>query len=168
VQERKTLSVKVPAGVDDGDRIRLSGEGEAGMNGAPAGDLYVQMRVREHELFRRDGNDLHCEVPVSFVMAALGGDIEVTTLNGPVKLTIPAETQMGKVFRLRGKGIKALRSSVIGDLLCHVLIETPVKLSDEQKQHLREFDHMLQADGKDHSPNGKSWFDSVKDFFKSR
>ena len=109
VQEPKTLSVKVPAGVDNGDRIRLAGEGEAGENGGPAGDLYVQIRVKEHAIFARDGNNLFCEVPISFVTAALGGELEVPTLDGKVKLKIPPETQTGKVFRLRGKGVKPVR-----------------------------------------------------------
>ena len=166
IQKRKTLSVKVPAGVDTGDRVRLSGEGEAGMNGAPAGDLYVQMRIKEHKLFKRDGEDLYCDVPVSFATTVLGGEIEVPTLQGKVKLTIPEETQTNKMFRLRGKGIKSLRGSAVGDLLCRIIVETPVKLSEEQKQLLRDFDSSVNTDGKDHRPKAKNWFDSVKNFFK--
>ena len=166
VQERKTLSVKVPAGVDNGDRIRLNGEGEAGVNGAAAGDLFVQMRVRDHAIFTRDGTDLHCDVPISFVTATLGGDVEVPTMSGGVKLTIPAESQTNKVFRLRGKGIKSLRGSNVGDLLCRVMVETPVKLSDDQKECLRQFDQLLSESNANHRPKHHSWFDAVKDFFK--
>ena len=166
VKEQQTLSVKVPAGVDNGDRIRLNGKGEAGQHGAPAGALYVEMRVLPHDIFQRDRNDLHCEVPISFVTAALGGEINVPTLGGEVKLSIPAETQTGKKFRLRGKGVKALRSSQVGDLLCHVLVETPVTLNDDQKELLRNFEQALGED-LHHSPRSKSWFDSVKSFFKT-
>ncbi len=166
VQERKTLSVKVPAGVDNGDRIRLTGEGEAGMTGAAAGDLFVQMRVRDHAVFSRDGTDLHCDVPISFVAAALGGEVEVPTMSGGVKLSIPAETQTNKVFRLRGKGIKSLRGSNVGDLLCRVVVETPVKLTDDHKRRLQEFDQLLSESSANHRPRHHSWFDAVKDFFK--
>ncbi len=167
VQERKTLSVKVPMGVDTGDRIRLNGEGEAGLNGAPAGDLYVQMQVKDHEIFHRDGTDLHCEVPISFVQAALGAEIDVPTLqNGAVKLKIPAETQSDKKFRLRGKGIKALRTNGTGDLICHVRIETPVHLTPEQKELLKQFESSMQKDLKKHSPVSKHWLDTVKEFFQ--
>lgn len=168
IQKTKTLSVKIPAGVDNGDRIRLSGEGEAGLNGAPAGDLYVQVHVKEHPIFHREGNHLHSEVPIDFVMATLGGEIEIPTLDGSVQLTIPPETQSGHQFRLRGKGIKALRSGVVGDLICQVLVETPIKLSDDQKDLLRQFDTALKADGKSHSPQGRTWFDTVKNFFKQK
>ncbi len=165
-QQRKTLSVKVPAGVDTGDRIRLSGEGDAGRHGAPSGDLYVQIKVRPHRIFKREDTNLYCEVPIGFVTAAAGGDIEVPTLKGKVKLSIPEGTQTHKLFRLRGKGIKALRGSGVGDLLCRVVIETPIKLSDEQKGHLRQFDQLLEVDNKNHRPKSNSWFDTVKDFFK--
>jgi len=166
VQEKKTLSVKIPAGVDNGDRIRLSGEGEAGLHGGPAGDLYVQVQVKPHPIFERKGNDLHCHMPISFVAAATGGEIEVPTLAGRVKLKIPAETQTGKMFRLRGKGVKSLRSPVTGDLLCHINVETPVNLSKEQKELLDKFSASLKADGKNHSPKEQSWFDKVKKFFE--
>jgi len=166
VQKTENLNVKIPAGVDNGDRIRLQGKGEAGLNGAPAGDLYVQVRVRQHEIFQRDGNHLHCEVPIDFVIAALGGDLEVPTLDGQVKLTIPAETQSGKAFRLRGKGVKPLRGGSVGDLICHVIVETPVKLTSEQKELLKKLKDSLAKDPKKHSPKSKSWFDSVKGFFK--
>ena len=143
VEERKTLSVKVPPGVDNGDRIRLSGEGEAGENGGPAGDLYVQMHVKPHAIFERDGQHLLCQVPISVATAALGGELEVPTLNGRVKLKIPAETQTGKMFRLKGKGVKPVRGGAVGDLLCKVLVETPVKLTARQKDLLQEFDESM-------------------------
>ncbi|NLD08422.1 MAG: molecular chaperone DnaJ [Xanthomonadaceae bacterium] len=163
-QERKTktLEVKVPAGVDTGDRIRLSGEGEAGVNGGPSGDLYVQIRVKKHAIFTRDDQHLHCEVPVSFVTAALGGEIEVPTLDGRVNLKIPAETQTGRIFRLRGKGVKPVRGGAQGDLLCAIKVETPVKLSSDQKEMLRKFGETL---GENHVPQQNSWLDGVKKFF---
>jgi len=164
-EQRKTLSVRIPAGVDTGDRIRLTGEGEAGFNGGPPGDLYVQIDVRDHPIFTRDGRNLHCEVPVSFVDAALGGELEVPTLDGRVKLKIPAETQTGKVFRLRGKGVTPVRGGGVGDLLCRVVVETPVKLSDKQKALLREFKASLDENNGRHSPKEESWFQGVKDFF---
>ena len=163
-EKRKTLSVKVPAGVDTGDRIRLTGEGEAGVNGGPPGDLYVQVEVNDHAIFERDGRHLYCEVPISFVDAALGGELEVPTLDGRVKLKIPAETQTGKVFRLRGKGVTQVRGGGVGDLLCKVVLETPIKLTDKQKQSLREFKDSLGGSDR-HSPKEKSWFDGVRHFF---
>lgn len=166
VEKSKTLSVKIPAGVDNGDRIRLSGEGEAGEFGAPAGDLYVQVSVREHSIFVRDGNNLYCEVPISFGKAALGGEIEVPTLDGKVKLKIPTETQTGRMFRMRGKGVKSVRSHAVGDLLCKVVMETPVNLSDKQKELLREFDESLTGSSKKHSPKAEGFFDGVKKFFQ--
>jgi molecular chaperone DnaJ len=166
VEKSKTLSVKIPAGVDTGDRIRLSGEGEAGEFGAPPGDLYVQVTVREHAIFVRDGNNLYCEVPISFSTAALGGEIEVPTLDGKVNLKIPAETQTGRMFRLRGKGVKSVRSHAVGDLLCKVVMETPVNLSDKQKELLREFDNTLTGSSKKHSPKAEGFFDGVKKFFQ--
>lgn len=163
VEETKTLSVKVPPGVDTGDRIRLAGEGEAGADGGPPGDLYVQMAVRAHPLFERDGKHLFCEVPISIADAALGGEMEVPTLEGRVKLKIPPETQTGKLFRLRGKGIKPVRGGTVGDLLCRVVVETPVNLNKEQKELLEEFQRSLEGDS--HAPRRKSWFDGVKEFF---
>ena len=163
-EERKTLSVKIPAGVDTGDRIRLAGKGEAGPQGGPTGDLYVQMHVRDHAIFDRDGANLHCEVPISFAQAALGGELEVPTLSGKVKLKIPAETQSGKLFRLRGKGVDPVRGGPVGDLLCRVILETPVNLSAEQKAFLQDFDKSLAGNSK-HSPRTNSWFDGVKKFF---
>ncbi|MDD3447420.1 MAG: molecular chaperone DnaJ [Gammaproteobacteria bacterium] len=166
VQEQKTLSVKVPAGVDSGDRIRLSSEGEAGENGGPPGDLYVQIRVREHPIFVRDGADLYCEVPISFVTAALGGELEVPTLNGRVKLKVPAETQTGKLFRIRGKGVRPVRGNGEGDLLCRVVVETPVNLTGRQKELLQELEQtMVEGKGR-HDPHSTTWWDNVKQFFK--
>ncbi|MGH1485643.1 MAG: molecular chaperone DnaJ [Cellvibrionaceae bacterium] len=163
IEETKTLSVKVPAGVDTGDRIRLSGEGEAGPAGGVAGDLYVQVSVKQHDIFERDGANLYCEVPISFVDAVLGGELEVPTLDGRVKLKVPTETQTGKLFRLRGKGVTPVRSSTKGDLLCRVVVETPVNLSGKQKEILREFQSSLE--GKKHSPRQSTWFEGMKDFF---
>ncbi|WP_198245116.1 molecular chaperone DnaJ [methane-oxidizing endosymbiont of Gigantopelta aegis] len=165
VQETKTLSVKVPAGVDTGDRIRLAGEGEAGVMGGPAGDLYVQVHVKEHPIFTREGADLYCEVPINFPTACLGGELEVPTLDGKVKLKIPAETQTGKLFRLRGKGVKPVRGGPAGDLICRVVIETPVKLNKEQRELLEKLRDSLSGGGKHHSPQEHSWTDSVKSFF---
>ncbi|MGR9052870.1 MAG: molecular chaperone DnaJ [Gammaproteobacteria bacterium] len=165
VQDTKTLSVKVPAGVDTGDRIRLSGEGEAGQYGGPPGDLYVQIHVKDHAIFTRDGANLYCEVPISFPTACLGGELEVPTLDGKVKLKIPAETQTGKLFRLRGKGVKPVRGGAVGDLLCRVQIETPVHLTKEQKDLVEQLGHSLSGGGKHHSPQEHSWTDGVKSFF---
>jgi molecular chaperone DnaJ len=166
-QRKRTLQVKVPAGVDTGDRIRLSAEGEAGRNGGPPGDLFVEIAVREHAIFQRDGSHLSCEVPVSFATAVLGGAIEVPTLEGLMDLKIPTETQSGRVFSLRGKGVKPVRGGPAGDLFCRVVVETPVKLTDEQKDLLRKFDLTMQKSKRDHSPREHSWFDGVKRFFES-
>ncbi len=167
VQETRTLSVKVPAGVDTGDRIRLAGEGEAGQNGGPPGDLYVQIRVKEHPIFERQDNNLYCEVPIPFVTAALGGELEVPTLDGRVNLKIPPETQSGRLFRLRGKGVKPVRGGPVGDLLCRVVVETPVNLTPRQKELLREFEKTLdEKGGSHHNPQSHSWLDSVKKFFE--
>ena len=166
VEETKTLSVKVPPGVDTGDRIRLSGEGEAGADGGPPGDLYVQMNVREHEFFQRDGRNLYCEVPISIVDATLGGELEVPTLDGRVKLKIPPETQTGKLFRLRNKGVSPVRGGPAGDLLCRVIVETPVNLTKRQKELLEEFQQTLDGNnGTHHAPKKTSWFEGVKNFF---
>jgi molecular chaperone DnaJ len=166
VRRSKKLSVKIPAGVDNGDRVRLGGEGEAGRNGGPAGDLYVEVRVREHEIFEREGEHLSCEVPVSFATAVLGGTVLVPTLEGQVSLKIPAETQSGKVFRLREKGVKPVRGGGRGDLYCRVMVETPVNLTAEQRELLRKFEESLRADddGK-HSPREEGFFEGVKRFF---
>ncbi|MDI6748225.1 MAG: molecular chaperone DnaJ [Rhodocyclaceae bacterium] len=165
VKQHKTLSVKIPSGIDEGDRIRLSGEGEHGVNGGPPGDLYVQIHIKPHQVFQRDHDDLHCEMPVSFTAAALGGEIEIPTLDGIAKLKVPAETQSGKVFRLRGKGIKGVRSAAHGDLLCHVVVETPVSLTDRQKELLREFEEISQGNAATHHPKAQGWLDKVRDFF---
>ena len=164
VEEQKTLSVKVPPGVDTGDRIRLTGEGEAGAQGGPAGDLYVVVNVREHPIFQRDGKHLFCEVPISFADAALGGELEVPTLDGRVKLKIPEGTQTGKQFRLRGKGVAPVRGGAAGDLLCRVAVETPVNLGKRQRELLDEFRKTLQSDSS-HSPKASGWFEGVKRFF---
>jgi molecular chaperone DnaJ len=165
VRRTKKLSVKIPPGVDNGDRIRLSGEGEAGRNGGPAGDLYVEVHVRPHEIFEREGEHLSCEVPVSFVTAALGGTVIVPTLDGQVSLKIPAETQSGKVFRLRDKGVKPVRGGARGDLFCKAMVETPVKLSGEQKELLKKFEASLKSDEGRHSPREEGFFEGVKRFF---
>ncbi|BBP01108.1 molecular chaperone DnaJ [Sulfuriferula nivalis] len=165
VKKHKTLSVRIPSGVDNGDRIRLSGEGEAGVNGGPTGDLYVVIHLKAHSVFQRDHNDLHCEMPISFTTAALGGEIEIPTLDGHAKLKIPAETQSGKVFRLRGKGIQGVRTNAPGDLMCHVAIETPVNLTERQKELLRELESINQEDDARHSPKARSFMDKVKAFF---
>ena len=165
VKKNKTLEVAIPQGIDEGQRIRLSGKGEPGMNGGPPGDLYVEIHIKQHDVFQRDGDDLHCEIPVGFTTAALGGDVDVPTLNGKASLTIADGTQSGKTFRLRGKGIKGVRSSYPGDLYCHVTVETPVRLTEKQKKLLREFDESLKAGGQKHSPQEKSFVDRMKGFF---
>jgi len=165
VRKLRTLSVKVPAGVDNGDRIRLSQEGEAGRNGGPPGDLYVDIAVRSHAIFDREGMNLSCEIPISFAVAALGGSVDVPTLEGQVKLKVSPETQSGKVFRLRGKGVKSVRSAGLGDLLVRVQVETPVKLTEEQKEQLSKFDGLVAEGGEKHSPRSRSWFAGVRDFF---
>lgn len=165
VKRNKTLEVKIPAGIDDGMRIRSSGNGEPGQNGGPPGDLYVEIHIKQHAVFQREGDDLHCEVPISFARAALGGDIEVPSLSGKVSFNIPEGTQSGKVFRLRGKGIKGVRSGHQGDLFCHVTIETPVKLTDRQKELLEELEKLTVEGGAKHSPQNKSWTSKVKEFF---
>ncbi|MGF1761086.1 molecular chaperone DnaJ [Photobacterium sagamiensis] len=166
VENTKTLSVKIPAGVDTGDRIRLSGEGEAGEFGAPAGDLYVQVHVAEHAIFERDGNNLYCEVPVSFTMAAIGGEVEVPTLDGRVNLKVPSETQTGRMFRMRSRGVKSVRGGAVGDLICKLVVETPVNLSSRQKELLQELEESFggKAASK-HKPKSEGFFDGVKKFF---
>ncbi len=166
VQEYKTLSVKIPPGVDSGDRIRLSGEGEAGEHGAPAGDLYVHVKVRPHAIFTREDNNLFCEVPISFSTAALGGELDVPTLDGRVKLKIPPETQTGRMFRMRGKGVRSVHGGEMGDLLCRVSIETPVNLNKKQKELFAQLEESMQEGGNKHSPRTSGWFDGVKKFFE--
>lgn len=166
IKKTKTLSVKIPAGVDTGDRIRLTGEGEAGEHGAPAGDLYVQVHVREHHIFTREANNLFCEVPVTFTMSALGGEVEVPTLDGRVSLKVPAETQTGGMFRMRGKGVQSVRGGGVGDLICKLVVETPVNLSSKQKELLRDFEATLEGSaGKMHKPKSEGFFNGVKKFF---
>ena len=166
LKRQKTLEVKIPAGINEGMRIRSAGNGEPGTNGGPAGDLYIEIRIKDHDIFERDGDDLHCTVPVSFTTVALGGTIEVPTLAGQAEIELPEGTQHGKTFRLRGKGIKGLRSSYPGDLYAHVSVETPVKLTEHQRKLLKELDESLKKGGEKHSPNAKSWTDRVKDLFK--
>ena len=165
VKESKTLSVKIPAGVDNDDRIRLTGEGEAGLNGGPSGDLYVVIALKRHEIFERDGGNLHCEMPISISTAALGGEIHVPTLDGSAKIKIPAGTQTGAVFRLRGKGIKPVRENSHGDLHCHVVVETPVNLNEEQKKLFESIEQLNQKNQEKHSPRSTGWLDKVKEFF---
>lgn len=167
VKRQKTLEVKIPAGIDDGMRLRHSGHGEPGVNGGPSGDLYVEIHIKQHPVFQRDGDDLHCEMPISFSTAALGGEIEIPTLDGAANIRIPAETQSAKVFRLRGKGIRNVRSHAPGDLMVHVVVETPVKLTDRQKELLREFEEIAAGNAERHNPKAKSWMDKVKDFFST-
>ncbi|MGC8854861.1 MAG: molecular chaperone DnaJ [Halothiobacillaceae bacterium] len=164
VQTHKTLSVKIPPGVDTGDRIRLGGEGEPGEHGGPAGDLFVVIHVKPHPIFERRDADLYCEVPISFATAALGGEVEVPTLDGRARLKIPAETQSGKLFRLRGKGVAPVRGGAPGDLICKVNVETPVNLTEAQKDMLRRFDESLHGDH--HRPQEQSWMGRVKKFFE--
>ena len=162
---QKELEIKIPAGIDDGMRIRSSGNGEPGSNGGPAGDLYIDIHLKKHEIFERDGDDLHCEVPVSLITAALGGEIDVPTLGGKAAIDIPEGTQHGKQFRLRGKGIKGVRSSMPGDLYCHIVVETPVKLTEHQRKLLKELDESLKKGGGKHNPNNQGWTDKLKRFF---
>ena len=164
VKKHKTLEVKIPAGIDEGMRLRHSGHGEPGVNGGPSGDLYVEIHIKPHTVFQRDNDDLHCEMPISFTVAALGGEINIPTLDGIANLKIPAETQSGKVFRLRGKGIKGVRSHAAGDLMCHVVVETPVSLTERQKELLRELEAINTTDHR-HNPRAKGWMDKVKEFF---
>ena len=165
VKRQKTLEVKIPAGIDAGMRIRSAGNGEAGTNGGPPGDLYIEIRLKKHDIFERDGDDLHCTVPIGLVTAALGGEIDVPTLAGKAAIDLPEGTQTGKQFRLRGKGIKGVRSSYPGDLYCHITVETPVKLSEHQRKLLRELDDSFKKGGSKHSPSGDSWKDKLKGFF---
>lgn len=165
VKRQKTLEVKIPAGIDDGMRLRHGGHGEPGVNGGPPGDLYVEIHIKPHPVFQREGDDLHCEMPVSFATAALGGEIEIPTLEGMARIKIPAETQSGRVFRLRAKGIKNVRSHAHGDLLCHVVVETPVNLTDRQKELLREFEDISRSNATRHNPKAESWMDKVREFF---
>ncbi|GAB6049431.1 molecular chaperone DnaJ [Hydrogenophilus islandicus] len=165
IRRHKTLEVKIPAGIDSGMRLRQSGYGEPGINGGPPGDLYVEIHVKPHPIFQRDGDDLHCEMPISIVTAALGGEIEIPTLDGSARLRIPPETQTGQVFRLRGKGIRNVRHHGYGDLYCHVVVETPVNLTERQKELLREFEAIGREHHEKQQPKSKSWLDRVREFF---
>ncbi|WP_137919717.1 molecular chaperone DnaJ [Hydrogenophaga sp. 2FB] len=165
IKKQKTLEIKIPAGIDDGQRIRSTGNGEPGQNGGPSGDLYIEVRLRKHDIFEREGDDLHCQVPVSMTTAALGGEIDVPTLAGKATIDLPEGTQSGKTFRLRGKGVKGVRSSYPGDLYCHVAVETPIKLTEHQRKLLKELDESFKKGGHKHSPNDKGWFEKAKSFF---
>jgi molecular chaperone DnaJ len=165
IKSQKTLEVKIPAGIDDGMRIRSTGNGEPGTNGGPPGDLFIEIRIKKHDIFERDGDDLHCAVPISFTTAALGGEIRVPTLAGEAAIDIPEGTQNDKQFRLRGKGIKGLRASFPGDLYCHITVETPVKLTEHQRKLLKELDESLKQGGNKHSPVEGGWADKLKRFF---
>jgi molecular chaperone DnaJ len=165
IKKQKTLEIKIPAGIDDGQRIRSTGNGEPGQNGGPSGDLYIEVRLRKHDIFEREGDDLHCQVPVSMTVAALGGEIDVPTLAGKATIDLPEGTQSGKTFRLRGKGVKGVRSSYPGDLYCHVAVETPIKLTEHQRKLLKELDESFKKGGHKHSPNDKGWFEKANSFF---
>ncbi len=165
IKTNKTLEVRIPAGIDDGMRIRSTGNGEPGTNGGPPGDLYIEIRLKKHDVFEREGDDLHCEVPISITTAALGGEIEVPTLKGAAAIDVPEGTQSGKQFRLRGKGIKGVRASYPGDLYCHIRVETPVKLTEHQRKLMKELDESFRKGGNKHSPTEKGWFDKAKEFF---
>lgn len=165
VEKNKTLEVKIPMGVDTGDKIRLSGEGEGGINGGPSGDLYVQMHLKPHPIFERDGGDLRCTIPVRFTTTALGGEVEVPTLDGRVSLKVPAGSQSGKVFRMRGKGVKSVRDAFEGDLFCKIQVETPINLTKDQKELLQHLDNSLDIDKERHSPEFHGWGDKTRSFF---
>ena len=165
IKRQKTLEIKIPSGIDDGQRIRSTGNGEPGTNGGPPGDLYIEIRLHKHDIFERDGDDLHCQVPVSVAVAALGGEIDVPTLAGKATIDIPEGTQHGKTFRLRGKGMKGVRASYPGDLYCHIAVETPVKLTEHQRKLLKELGESFKKGGHKHSPNDQGWFEKAKSFF---
>ncbi|NBW25704.1 MAG: molecular chaperone DnaJ [Betaproteobacteria bacterium] len=165
IKKQKTLEVKIPAGIDGGMRIRSAGNGEPGTNGGPPGDLYIEIRLKKHDIFERDGDDLHCSVPINIITASLGGEIDVPTLDGKAAIDLPEGTQNGKQFRLRGKGIKGVRASYPGDLYCHITVETPVKLTEHQRKLLKELDESFKKGGSKHSPTGDSWTDKLKGFF---
>ena len=165
LKKQKTLEIKIPSGIDDGQRIRSTGNGEPGQNGGPSGDLFIEIRLRKHDIFEREGDDLHCQVPVAMTTASLGGEIDVPTLQGKATIDLPEGTQSGKTFRLRGKGIKGVRSNYPGDLYCHVAVETPVKLTEHQRKLLKELDESFKKGGHKHSPNDQGWFEKAKNFF---
>ena len=165
IKQQKTLEIKIPAGIDDGMRIRSTGNGEPGSNGGPPGDLYIEIRLKKHDIFERHEDDIHCSVPISIVTAALGGEIDVPTLAGKAAIDIPEGTQNGKQFRLRGKGIKGVRGSYPGDLYCHITVETPVKLTEYQRKLLKDLDESIKKGGSKHCPTGDSWTDRLKNLF---
>lgn len=166
IKNSKTILVKIPPGVDNNDKIKLKNEGEAGSYGAPTGDLYIKIFVKKHALFDRKNNDLHCEIPINFCIAALGGEVEVPTLNGKIKIKIPSETQSGKIFRIKGKGVNSIRSNITGDLLCRVIIETPVNLNDKQIEIFKRLESSLNENNiEKNNPKSKRFFDGVKKFF---
>jgi molecular chaperone DnaJ len=164
-REKKSLKVKIPAGVDEGDQVRLGGEGEGGGSGVVPGDLYVQVNLKKHAIFDREGDDISCEVPVSYITMSLGGELEVPTLSGRASIKIPAGTQSNRVFRLRSKGVKNVRSSHVGDLYIKVLTETPINLTGEQKKLFKKLQVVLEAGGEKHSPQSSSWKHKIKSFF---
>ncbi len=167
IKNRKSINVNIPAGIDDGSTLRLTGEGESGFNGGPNGDLYVHVRIKPHKFFTRQGKDLHCEVTVSMITATLGGSVDVPTLDGKkVHLKVPEGTQTNSILRIREKGIKALRGLGYGDLYCHIILETPVKLTEKQKDLLRQFETESGGDNlAKHNPKSKSFMDKLKDIF---
>lgn len=166
VQVYKKINIKIPAGIDTGDRIRITGAGEPGDRGQPAGDLYIDISLIKHPLFEREGNDLHCDIPVSFNTCVLGGNVEVRTLKGVEKIKVPPETQPGKIVRLPGKGVKSVRSNVTGDLYCRIWIDIPVNLTAAQKALLRQFDDSIKPEYSEHfSPRKVVWLESIKNFF---
>jgi molecular chaperone DnaJ len=167
LENERGLEVKVPPGVDEGDRIRLTGQGEAGPSGSIPGDLYVEIHVRPHPIFKREGDNLHCEVPIRFAQAALGATIEVPILDGATSIAIPPETQTGQEFRLRGQGVKSVRSRQPGDLFCTVVVETPVRLDKRQREFLEQFEATFAdaEEAKKHSPRNSGFVDGVKQFW---
>lgn len=162
-ESEKILSVKIPPGINDGDRIKIVGEGEAGKNGGEAGDLYVYVEIKKHEIFTRNESDLHCELPISFYKAVVGGETEIPSINGVVRIKLPKEIQTNKIFRVRGRGIKKLNSEEFGDLFCKVIVETPINLNAEQKKILEEFNSITKNENK---PKETSWLNDVKNFLK--
>ncbi len=164
-RKTKTLEINIPAGINDGQRIRIQGKGEPGPNGGPCGDLYVQIFIKPHEIFQREGDDLHADLPLSYATAALGGEVSVPTMGTEARITIPEGTQTGKIFRLRGKGVPHLHGSGNGDLYVHVFIETPVNLTAKQKKLLKDFDASIKEGGDKHSPQSTSFLDKMKKFF---
>ena len=164
-RKTKTLEINIPAGINDGQRIRIQGKGEPGPNGGPCGDLFVQVFIKQHEIFQRDGDDLHADLPLSFATAALGGEVSVPTMGTEARITIPEGTQTGKIFRLRGKGVPHLHGGGNGDLYVHAFVETPVNLTSKQKKMLKEFDESIKEGGTKHSPQSTSFLDKMKKFF---